>query len=694
MGLENFLYDRITEADTNTFSLLDVLNYRVSNTPDEIAFIYLKDGESDEERITYRELGSSASGLARRMMEMNVAGKRALLLFPPGLEFIKSLMACFYASVIAFPAYPPRKNRSLDRIMKIVTDSEATTVITTTEIYQSFNRSFSDLTELRSLEWIVFRDNPDLHENLESYIPKKTRQVDPHSSSFPDPDSVALLQYTSGSTGNPKGVMITHRNIMRNCEFIRNSFGFSRKTVAVSWLPTFHDMGLVGQIFEPVYTGFPSVLMSPVSFFQKPVRWLRAITKYSGTMGGAPNFAYDLLTESVTAGEKQELDLSSLKTIYCGAEPIRKSTFDNFFNAYKAHGLREEMLYPCYGMAETTLITTGPPAGRRPIYLAVDGESLKKNKVRLPRNSESEVKCLVSVGFPWLDMKIRIVDPETLTPCMADEVGEIWISGSSVSPGYWNKAEINREVFQARLDDDPGTNYLRSGDLGFLHEGELYVSGRLKDMIIIYGRNIYPQDIEFIAENSHPALRQNSSAAFSVEVNGEEKLVIVAEVERSAIIGLDVDAVCDSIRENVALETELAVHAIQLLRTASILKTSSGKIQRRACMEAFLNKTLDVVGESYLESQYHTDEPDDTTVDIVRLEAWLMSWIHEKLKVPLNRIDASRPITAYGLTSMKAIVLQQDFMEKFGVSFPPYLFFEKNSLKQLCEKALKVIEEA
>jgi acyl-CoA synthetase (AMP-forming)/AMP-acid ligase II/acyl carrier protein len=452
-------------------------------------------------------------------------------------------------------------------------------------------------------------------------------------------------------------------------------------------------MGLVGQVFQPVYTGFPSVYMAPVSFFQKPVRWLKAFSKYRGTMGGAPNFAFDLLADETTEEERKGLDLSSIKTIYCGAEPIRRATFDKFINAFTDYGLEPRMMYPCYGMAETTLITSGPPASRDPLYISISGDALLQNKVKPVPENHIDARHQVGVGHPWLDTKVKIMNPETLLPCQSDEIGEIWISGSSVSPGYWNKPEETQMAFANHIPDDPENNYFRSGDLGFLHEDELYISGRLKDLIIIHGRNIYPQDIEYIVENSHPAIRSNASAAFPIEENDEEKLVVIAEVERSAIMGLNVDEVCDIIRENISAEKELTVHAIQLIRTTTILKTSSGKIQRKACKEAFLGKKLDVVGESLLGIQFHADEAVVASPNLVGLEAWLMTWIHEKLKIPLIHLDPAKPITAYGLSSMKAISLQQDFLNKYGINFPPYLFFEKISISELCVKALKLIKE-
>ena len=689
MGLDNFLNDRITEEDTFTYTLADILRMRAEHTPDETAFIFLRDGEDDEEKITYKELDQAARTIAVSLSEKNLQGARALMLFPPGLEFVKSLYGCFYAGVIAVPAYPPRKNRSLDRIKTIVVDSGASIVLTIDDIYQTFERSFFDFKELNNLSWIMM-------DKLNNETSKSSNRPTAQSSNRPiakSPNDVALLQYTSGSTGQPKGVMVTHRNIIRNVDFIRQSFSLSRKSVSVTWLPSFHDMGLIDGIIEPVYTGFPGVVIPPVAFLQKPVRWLKAISKYGGTHGGGPNFAFDLCVDGITDEEKQGLNLSQMDTLYCGAEPIRKTTLERFAAVYKDSGFRAKSLYPCYGMAETTLITSGPHSGRGPVYLGLSGKALEQHQILPVKEDDPDARYLVGVGYPWLDTEVKIVNPDTLQLCTENEVGEIWVSGSVVTAGYWNKKEETEKIFSANINKDTSRNYLRTGDLGFFHKGELYISGRLKDLIIIYGRNYYPQDIEYLAESSHPALRANASAAFSIDSGDEEKLVIVAEVERTAIRNLDIPAVGEAIRQKIAEEMEIEVHAIQLLRTASILKTSSGKIQHKACKEGYLAKTLEVVGESLLDKSPVSEEAGNSRAELVMIEAWLIDWIHTRLKIPMERIDMSKHISAYGLSSMKAVRLQQDFLTKYGVDFPPYLFFEKISIGELCERALRLVKE-
>lgn len=684
MVTESFLTGIINEEDTYKCTIPEIIQARAILTPERIAYIFLKDGEEDKDIITYKELDRSARIIAQYLLEINAKGERALMLYQPGTDFIKALYGCFYAGVIAVPAYAPRKNRSLDRIKTLVIDSGATLVLSVTEIHNLFERSFSDLEELKSMQWLptdqCLTTEPELVELV-----------------LPLPSDIALLQYTSGSTGLPKGVMVTHQNIIRNLEFIRQCFSLRPDSVSVTWLPSFHDMGLIDGLIGPCYIGFTGVLMPPVAFIQKPVRWLKAITKYKGTHGGAPNFAYDLCVEGVQVEERKDLDLSSMETLYCGAEPIRKDTIDRFITTYSEYGFKPEAMYPCYGMAETTLIIAGPEALRGPVYLNVSALALENNKIVPVKENEPDSRYLAGVGYNWIDTDVKIVNPDTLELTKEDEVGEIWISGSIVTAGYWNKEEVTLNTFHARIKDNKGheghQHYLRTGDLGFFNNGELYITGRLKDMVILQGKNLYPQDIEFIVEKSHPAMRANASAAFSIEKNNTEKLVIVAEVERSWIRDLNTEEVCEAIRNNIAEEFEQEVYAIKLLRTASILKTSSGKIQRKACQQAFLSGTLEGVGESIIDTSKEEFEDMVTKDDLSVVLAWLIAWIYLKLNVPFEKINPSSHISSYGLNSLKAIQLQNDLLEKFGVNIPPYTFFDKITIKELSEKALKMIIE-
>lgn len=681
MALKDLLQGQFFEEDTFRLTLSDILQSRAEITPDQTAYIFLRDGENDEEIITYSELNRIAGSIAEVLLQKVKPGDRALMLYPPGLDFVLALYGCLYAGIIAVPAYPPRKNRSLDRILTLVKDSGSGIILSTDDIRQTAERSFSNIDELGKLNWLA----TNIIENTA-----------PRHPGFPAtlPSSVALLQYTSGSTGQPKGVMVTHQNIIRNAEYIRQSFGLTAESVSVTWLPSFHDMGLIDGVMVPVYVGIKGIIMPPVSFLQKPARWLKAISRYRGTHTGGPNFAFDLCADGISEEEKKDLDLSCLDTFYCGAEPIRKNTFENFIKAFKECGFKREMLYPCYGMAETTLIISGPHPGRGPVYLGISAGQFEKDKVVTVKNDDPDVKFLVGVGYPWIDTRILIVDPNTHKRCPSDRIGEIWVEGSIVTAGYWQKPEESGLIFSAEINGEPGVKYLRTGDLGFIHENELYISGRLKDLIILRGLNYYPQDLEYLAENSHPALRSNASAAFSVNVDDLERLIIVAEIERTAIRDLNAEEVCNAIRAKISEEMELSVYGLLLLRTATIPKTSSGKIQRKACREAYLKKTLDVVGESIKEEKQEENFRRSTNTDLVTIQAWLMTWIHIKLKIKLDRIDFSKPILVYGLNSMKAVQLQQDFLDKFGVNFPPYLFFERISLKELTERAMKLIKES
>jgi acyl-CoA synthetase (AMP-forming)/AMP-acid ligase II len=564
-------------------TLVDLLRYRATHQPDKVAYTFLVDGETEEVNLTYKQLDEQARAIGSSLQSMGVRGERALLLYPQGLEFVSGFFGCLYAGVIGVPAYPPRQNHSLLRLQAIVSDAQAKVVLTTSTVLSNAAQQIAQSPDLQALQWIT---TDEIDVNLAQ------RWHDP----IVTPDTLAFLQYTSGSTGTPKGVMVSHENVMYNQQQIKQAMQHTEKTIFVGWLPLFHDMGLIGNMLQPLYLGIPCILMSPVAFLQRPLRWLEAISRYQATTSGGPNFAYDLCARKITSEQKESLNLSSWNVAFNGAEPVRADTMKRFAEAFASCGFRPNAFYPCYGMAETTLIVSGGLTADVPILTTVQADALEENRV-VAAFGEDGAQTLVSSGQTILDQKIVIANPETLRSCQPDEVGEIWVSGANVAKGYWDRTIATQETFQAYLTDTGEGPFLRTGDLGFIQNGELFVTGRLKDLIIIGGRNHYPQDIELTVEQSHPALKPGSGAAFAIEVDGQERLAIAQEVERQYIRKLNVDEIVKSICQAVSQNHELQVYAVLLLKTTSIPKTSSGKIQRHACRRGFLANSLDTVGQ-------------------------------------------------------------------------------------------------
>ncbi|MBK1987682.1 fatty acyl-AMP ligase [Sphaerospermopsis aphanizomenoides BCCUSP55] len=586
----NLSLDNVYNPLEKFSTLVELLSYRSQNQPQQKAYTFLRDGETEEVSLTYQELDQKAQAIACHLQSLGAEGERALLLYPPGLEFISAFLGCLYAGVVAVPAYPPRQNMNFLRLQSIITDAEATVVLTTSSLLANLVNQWAKNPELSNMRWLA---TDDINSNLSSdWQQPKLNQ-----------DTLAFLQYTSGSTGTPKGVMITHGNLLSNERYINIGFGHTEKTIVVGWLPLFHDMGLIGNVLQPLYLGLPSILMSPVAFLQKPLRWLQAISRYKATTSGGPNFAYDLCVRKITPEELSSLDLSSWEVAFNGAEPVRSDTLEQFAQYFAPCGFRKEALYPCYGMAETTLFVSGGLKTSPPLLYQVEAAALEENRV-VATESEEGTRTIVGCGRAWLDEKIAIVDPESLTLCPANQIGEIWVSGPSVAAGYWRRPEQTAETFQAYLSDTGEGPFLRTGDLGFLQDKELFVTGRLKDVIIIRGQNHYPQDIELTVQNSHPALRLNAGAAFTVDHKGQQRLVIVQEVERTSLRKLNIKEVVGNITEAVIDNHGLQVYATVLIKPSSIPKTSSGKIQRHACQRGFLENTLNVV-EEYSRSLEH-----------------------------------------------------------------------------------------
>ncbi len=579
-------------------TLVDLLSYRAQHQSDQTAYTFLQDGEIPADKLTYQELDQQARAIASQLQLINATGSRALLLYPPGLEFIAAFFGCLYAGVAAVPAYPPRRNQNMSRLQAILADAKAAVALTTTSMLSHIESRFNESPELTELHWLTTDDTSrDLAAAWQK--PKLTS------------DTLAFLQYTSGSTGTPKGVMVSHGNLLHNSALIHQSFADTPNSQGVSWLPPYHDMGLIGGVLQPLYVGAPMNLMSAVAFMQKPIRWLQAISQCKATTSGGPNFAYDLCIRKITPEQKASLDLSSWEVAFTGAEPVCAETLEQFAATFASCGFRQDAFHPCYGMAETTLIVSGGLKTAPPIIRLVDGAALEQNRVVAVTKEREGTRKIVGVGRTWLDQKIAIVNPESLIPCPENQVGEIWVSGPSVAQGYWNQPEQTEQIFNAYLKDtrdtavaipeSPSTTerdlgpFLRTGDLGFLQDGELFITGRIKDVIIIRGQNHYPQDIELTVEKSHPALRVGCGAAFAVDVKGQERLVIVQEIERSYLRKLNANEVVGNIQKAVAAQHALQIYATVLVKTGSIPKTSSGKIQRHACRAGFLAGTLNVV---------------------------------------------------------------------------------------------------
>jgi len=580
-------------------NLVEILRTNARNTPDKRAYVYLQDGETESEVYTFEELDIRARAIAAALQQRFHAGNRMLLLYPSGLDFVCGFMGALYAGMVAIPAYPPRRNQSGGRILAIAEDSEAHGILTVESTRPLIENAIAGNSRLDSSTFI---SSDQIADDL----------AGAWQDGAIEDDDIAFMQYTSGSTAAPKGVMVSHANIMHNERMIKDAFVHDSELVVAAWLPLFHDMGLIGNTLQPLYMGGACVLMPPLTFLQRPLRWLQAISKYRANSTGGPNFAYDLCVQHARSLERlPEIDLSCWTLAYVGAEPVRAETLDRFAKTFQPVGFRRTALYPCYGLAEATLFVTGCKKSSPPVVQRVSKRDLLRDRVKKRLLPGPGSQQLVGCGATQDGHEVCIVDRETLTRCPGGVVGEIWFGGASAASGYFGNAAATKEIFEAYLADTGEGPFMRTGDLGFIEEGELFVTGRLKDIFIIRGNNYYPQDIEFTVEGCHEGLRPSSCAAFAIDVEGEERLVIATEVERHVgrggggrRSGADRSKSADDvppvfreivskIREAVTGAHEIQVHAVVLLRAFSIPKTSSGKIRRSHCKQLFLQGELD-----------------------------------------------------------------------------------------------------
>jgi len=562
-------------------SLVDVLRHRAAAQPNDPAYIFLPDRGGAPLSLSFAELYAHARVVAASLAERGKKGDRAVLIFSPGLDFIVAFFACLLAGVIAVPMMVPRRGSSRDASAAILADCTPRFAMSRSDLLTDARPDLKERLRTSQLDW-VFVDSRNIPSGeLQSPLP------------IPMREDIAFLQYTSGSTSAPKGVVVCHGNLLENSEMIRIAFGNTRTSVHVSWVPLYHDMGLILNVLQSIYVGALCVLMAPVGFLQRPLSWLRAIDHYRGEVAGGPNFAFDLCVHRHRPEEIQGIDLSCWRVAYNGAEPVRASTIHRFASTFAPYGFDAKSMRPAYGMAEATLLISTGPRGAAPVTRKVSRDALQRSHAVAPAQME-DAQILVGCGRELLGERLAIVDPETRTPLEPGLIGEIWVAGPHVAQGYWRNPDATVSVFRASTASSVTELWLRTGDLGFLDEdGELYITGRIKDLIIIRGTNHYPQDIEETVQDCHAALRRHCGAAFSVpDQNDEEQLVVVQEVERNFRRQTDVEAIIALIREGITTEHEITAREIVLIRTGSLPKTTSGKIQRHFTRQMFLAGSL------------------------------------------------------------------------------------------------------
>lgn len=540
-------------------SFTKILSERASRTPDRLAYRFLQGGLPSQ-TLTYLALWNRASSLAALLRKQGLTGHRVLLALKSQHDFIVAFYACLLARVVAVPTTVSRRLIQTGHMDRLASDARASAVMFDCAELERV-RLYANEAPLIAID---LRDVPIEAQTQAGFACDHTVFVDQQDS------DLVFLQYTSGSTGQPKGVMVTHGNLIHNSSEISEAMAVTDASSVLTALPLFHDMGLIGGVLQPMFAGCPANIMSPVECAQHPQRWIHNISTYEITVSGGPNFMYELAANACTHALLESVDLSKWAVAFCGAEPIRRSTVERFCSAFASLGFDRRAFFPCYGMAESTLFITGSHASD-----SVDG-------------TNGETKLPVACGHPWHATRVAIVDPNRRVALEDGRIGEIWASGPSVAQGYWMRPELTHETFRAALPGEPDIAYLRTGDLGYMNNGILYVTGRLKDLIIVNGKNYAPQDLEEEVEGSHEALRPSGSAAFSLTGHDGERLIIVAELERDWLrrVG-DWPRIASAIRSAVSRSHRVQVHDVQFIQPGTLPKTSSGKVRRSQCRSEY-----------------------------------------------------------------------------------------------------------
>ena len=668
----------------NSNTLVGLLRERSVSMAQHPVYTFISGDPVREHVITYEALDRRARSVAVQLQARCHLGDRVLLLHKSGIGFLAAFFGCLYAGVIPVTAYPPRHGRRMPGLEGMASDAEATMALTDPETLNDLDSCLDKAPILRRLDWIACDSTNASLEN----------QWNPPDLSG---DMLAYLQYTSGSTSKPKGVMVSHENLLCNLRHLESGFSFSPDSVMVSWLPVFHDMGLILGLLQSAFSGGTCIFMASATFAQRPLRWLKAISDYRATHSAAPNFAYDLCVDMITDSDRNALDLRTWSFAINAAETVRFETIQRFNRAFAPCGFAPSAFKPSYGLAEAVLRVTCTLPGSDNVFYTVDAESLKKNQVLEVERDFPDARVLVGCGGYHPETEICIVDPNSQKKCTVDSIGEIWVRGSSVAKGYWQNEEATQQTFGVTLTDTGEGPWLRTGDLGFVRSGELFVVGRLKELIIIRGNNYYPQDVEATVQQSHPDLQLDAGAAFSVETSGEERLVVVQEVRRTAVRNLNTNSILEAIRSAIYTEHGIELVELVLVRPVSISKTSSGKIMRNFTRQRFLDAELKSVfwwkiadDENEVENaQVTIKDPFEVFENGCDIHSLPRSEQHALLQdlicdqaVALMDIDSQisldpqRSLIELGLDSIGAVAMSERLGDRVGLSLPATLLFE------------------
>jgi acyl-CoA synthetase (AMP-forming)/AMP-acid ligase II len=684
---------RVRTALASATTLVELLEDHASASLG--GYTYIKGGINAGE-LSFSRLAAQAKAIAVRLSIEASPASRALLLYPPGLDFLSGFFGCLYAGIVAIPLPSPeraRLKRSLPRLQAIIEDAGSSLILAPAVVADELRGPIAEA--LPQLRWLAT-------DKVEA------AQAEQWQMSAQRPDDVAYLQYTSGSTASPRGVMLTHANVLRNLHCFGQGMDYDASSVEVTWMPHFHDYGLVGGLLHPLYCNIHAHILSPLVLVKRPEQWLQAITQHRATHSHAPNFAYELCIQRITEEQKRLLDLSSWRTAGNGAEPVRPDTLRRFADAFVSCGFSAGSFYPAYGLAEATLFVTARQRGATYHTVAVGADALAQHRVvhLSAREVSDNPRLIVSCGVAAAGADLRIIDPQTRKACPPDSVGEVWFADRSVAPGYWRRDEETRATFTARLADDPAAGpFLRTGDLGFLHQDELYLTGRLKDLIVVAGANHYPQDIEWSIQSNCPEVRRDHCVAVGVEGDCAEQAVILAEPE-----GMQHDwpGLIRRIRGAVSREHGLPVAAVAIVPRGTIFKTSSGKVQRSACRDAFCKGqlapismwTADQAIEISTSSQERRDlqrwicakltniDRDQQSVTALQVHIFvnLVVALGATLQLPPQAIDPDVPLPRLGLDSLGAFDIRNRLQQALGLQLALPDLLGELSVNQLVER--------